>query len=214
MPAARRPGACRLGGGRPGAHRPRARAALPVSAPRRPFRPCLAAAALAAAVALALGGAGALAGLAGPDPAASLVAPPAEALDLATPALRLDPDAGLSFQLADGCARVRLRAEFRCRNAGEGAYEVAAHGDSLALQARGAAFDDPTPSTLAFEPGRPAGGYVVVEVPLNRDAWRRRLIGRGFDDEAALEVLCEALRLLGEGRVVPSRPGARRRLRP
>ena len=91
-----------------------------VSAPRRPFRLRLVAAALAAAVALALGGAGALAGLAGPDPAASLVAPPAEALDLATPALRLDPDAGLSFQLADGCARVRLRAEFRCRNAGEG----------------------------------------------------------------------------------------------
>lgn len=104
--------------------------------------------------------------------------------------------------------RVRLRAEFRCRNAGEGAYEVAVHGDGLALQSRGAAFDDPTSSTLAFEPGRPAGGYVVVEVPLNRDAWRQRLIGRGFDDEAALEVLREALRLLGEGRVVPSRPGA------
>ena len=131
-----------------------------------------------------------------------------EALDLATPALRLDPDAGLSFQLADGCARVRLRAEFRCRNAGEGAYEVAVHGDGLALQSRGAAFDDSTSSTLVFEPGRPAGGYVVVEVPLNRDAWRQRLIGRGFDDEAALEVLREALRLLGEGRVVPSRPGA------
>lgn len=182
--------------------------ALPVSAPRRPFRLRLAAAALVAAVALALGGASAVAGLAGPGPAASLVAPPAEALDLATPALRLDPDAGLSFQLADGCARVRLRAEFRCRNAGEGAYEVAVHGDGLALQSRGAAFDDPTSSTLAFEPGRPAGGYVVVEVPLNRDAWRQRLIGRGFDDEAALEVLREALRLLGEGRVVLSRPGA------
>lgn len=49
---------------------------------------------------------------------------------------------------------------------------MAVHGDGLALQSRGAAFDDPTPSTLAFEPGRPAGGYVVVEVPLNRDAWR------------------------------------------
>lgn len=140
--------------------------------------------------------------MAGPGPAASLAAPPAEALDLATPALRLDPDAGLSFQLADGCARVPLPQRRR------GAYEVAVHGDGLALQSRGAAFDDPTSSTLAFEPGRPAGGYVVVEVPLNRDAWRQRLIGRGFDDEAALEVLREALRLLGEGRVVLSRPDA------
>lgn len=130
----------------------------------------------------------------------------AEALVVDGSRLVIDPNVAISLSARPRSVTLMVCVEFRCAN-GEGTpCEARVEGEGLALAEWGRGGQPEPASSLSFEGGRSVKARLVITAPVDEATWRA--IGSAGSPAEREEAWRAVLPVLGEGRLVLSRPGA------